>query len=260
MKIAIIQICSVTDPQVNLKKIAHYLEKAVQEGASAAFLPEVFYSMNDGSQVTPYLVQDGNEHFLAIQNLAKKHKIALIGGSAATKVGSQIVNRIYNFDGTGKSLGHYDKIHMFKCLIKKDAKTIDIDESRVYSSGNRLQVIEHDQFKIGLSLCFDLRYPQMYQEYKNQGVHLITASSAFTYETGKEHWHTLVRARAIETQCFIVATNQTGKHNEKLHSYGHSLVVDPWGKVLVDLKSSEGMQVVKLEKKDQKKAQERIIL
>lgn len=260
MKIAVIQINSSLDPKVNLNKITKYLKKAKKQKAVAAFLPEVFYSMSDGTKPTPHLVQPGNDHYKAIQSLAKDNQIALLGGTAATSIGSQIVNRSYNFDAKGNDLGFYDKIHMFKCLIKKAGKVIDIDENRVYSKGSRLTTLSFHDWKIGLSTCFDLRYPEVYQQYRKEDVDLITASSAFTYATGKDHWHILVRARAIESQCYLVATNQTGIHNPKMKSYGHSLVVDPWGKVLIDLKKDEGMEAVILDKNALNEARSRIIL
>lgn len=260
MKVAIIQINSHLDPEENLKKITKYLKKAVRAKAVAAFLPEVFYSMSDGLVPTPYLVKPGNEHYKAIQNLAKKNNIAILAGTAATGIGSQIVNRSYNFDAKGKDLGFYDKIHMFKCLIQKNNKIIDIDENRVYSKGSRLTTINLLDWKIGLSTCFDLRYPEVYQTYKNQKVDVITASSAFTQTTGKDHWHILVRARAIETQSFIIAANQTGQHNPKMKSYGHSLIVDPWGKILVDMKKEEGVAIVNLDKNALAESRSRIIL
>lgn len=247
MKIALIQIKSVLDPEKNLSKINSYLKQAVKKKAVAAFLPEVFYSMSDGLGATPYLVTQENDHYQVIKKLAVDNGIAILGGTAATKVGNQVVNRSYNFSKNGTLLGIYDKINMFKCLITKNGKNIDIDEKRVYTPGSRLSLIEFEQTQIGLSTCFDLRYPQIYQDYKMKGAKIITASSAFTQTTGKDHWHILVRARAIESQCFMIASNQTGKHNEKMTSYGHSLVVDPWGRVLVDLKKPEGMAVVNLD-------------
>ena len=103
-------------------------------------------------------------------------------------------------------------------------------------------MIEVNQFKIGLSICFDLRFPELFRNYSSQGANVLSISSAFTVPTGKAHWHTLVRARAIENQSYVVASAQWGKHNDKMSTFGHSLVVDPWGEVLVD--AEEGEKIV----------------
>jgi predicted amidohydrolase len=123
-----------------------------------------------------------------------------------------------------------------------------VDEGKLYQKGAEEKIIQVKDLKIGLSICFDLRYPQMYQNYAKAGANLLTISSAFTVPTGKAHWHTLVRARAIENQCFVVASAQWGVHNEKVTTFGHSLVVDPWGEVLLDLGEGEKIQVVDLPK------------
>ncbi|MBC7540413.1 MAG: carbon-nitrogen hydrolase family protein [Bacteriovorax sp.] len=243
MKIAIIQLTSVLDYKVNLATIRSFLKEAKELGAEAAFLPEVFYSMSDGVTPTPYLVEDGNEHYNEIKKLATDFQMALIGGSAASLKNGKVVNRAYNFDKFGVDLGHYDKINLFAC----DLPNKKISEANNYTAGSEYKMVELDGRKIGLGICFDMRFSELGLHYRMNGAEILTYPAAFTVPTGKAHWHTLLKARAIENQCFVVAAAQWGHHNEKMQTYGHSLVVDPWGDVLVDLGEGEKVEVVDLD-------------
>ncbi|MBA2405154.1 MAG: carbon-nitrogen hydrolase family protein, partial [Bdellovibrionales bacterium] len=242
MKIGVIQLQSVLDPQVNLATIKKFLTEAIKEKAKAVFLPEVFYSISDGTKPTPYLIDGKNEHYEAIRSLAKDSGLYILGGSAATNVDGKVLNRSYNFDPQGNDLSFYDKMNLFSCDLSKHPSNQIIDEAKVYTKGNKPQMIEVDDYKIGLSICFDLRFPELFRAYSAQGANVMSISSAFTVPTGKAHWHTLVRARAVENQSYVVASAQWGKHNEKLSTFGHSLVVDPWGEVLAD--AGDGEKIV----------------
>lgn len=243
MKIALLQLTSVLDCKQNLQTIRRLLKEAKDKGAEAAFLPEVFYSMSDGITPTPYLVEVGNEHYNEIKKLAIDFEIALVGGSAATALNGKVVNRAYNFDKHGTDLGHYDKINLFAC----DLPNKKISEAKNYIAGSEYKMIELDSHKIGLGICFDMRFSEMGLHYRMNGTEIITYPAAFTVPTGKAHWHTLLRARAIENQCFVIAAAQWGHHNEKIQTYGHSLVVDPWGDILLDLEEGEKVDVVDLD-------------
>lgn len=247
MKIAVLQMNSKEDFKENLKVIRESAKTAKDQGAQALFLPECFYSMSDGLKPTPYLVEEGNEHHQNIQAIAKDFGLGLIGGSAATAFNGNVVNRAYNYDEFGNSLGDYDKINLFSCDIKKENQRKSIDEADIYTPGHDPKLIEFHKVLIGLGICFDLRYPEMARDYVKKGAKLLTFSSAFTVPTGKAHWHTLVRARAIENQCFVVACAQWGRHNDRIQTYGHSLVVDPWGEILVDAKEGEGLHFAELD-------------
>ncbi len=242
MKIGIIQLSSVLSPTANLATIARFLVEASASGAKAVFLPEVFYSMSDGTKPTPYLVEDKNEHYQAIRNLAVSSGLYILGGSAATTVAGKVLNRSYNFSPTGEDLGIYDKMNLFAVDLSKHPSNTVVDEARIYTAGMTPKLIAVEGFTLGLSICFDLRFPEVFRSYSYQGANVLSISSAFTVPTGKAHWHTLLRARAIENQCYVVASAQWGQHNEKLSTFGHSLVVDPWGEVLVD--AGEGEKIV----------------
>lgn len=242
MKIGVIQMTSGLDPKVNLKKIRSFLEIASNEAAEIVFLPEAFYSFRDLSGPTPYIVEKNNEHFKAISCLASDYQLAIMGGSAATLDQGRIYNRAYQFGPDGNLLGIYDKQHLFSCDFIDQGERKRIDESEHYCAGQFPCVISYQHLKIGISLCFDLRYSPLFWNYKKNECDLISVSSAFTVPTGQAHWHTLLKARAIETQSYVVASAQWGTHESGIKTFGHSLVVDPWGHILVD--ATEGEKIV----------------
>tara|TARA_B100000925_G_C22011036_1_gene476505 strand:- start:4639 stop:5448 length:810 start_codon:yes stop_codon:yes gene_type:complete len=235
---AIIQLCSVLDYEKNLTKIKGFIREAKKNGAENIFLPEVFYSMSDGRKPTPHLLSPGNEHEENVLNLAMENKVNLIGGSCATNIGGKIFNRAYVINKNGEIVNTYDKKHLFKCCFenKKESKVINIDEGRIYSKGLESEVYSVDDvWKIGLSICFDLRFSSHFCQLTKMGANLLCCPSAFTKKTGALHWHILNKARAIESQSYVVSAAQVGKNNSSVNTFGHSLVVDPMGKVLVDL-------------------------
>lgn len=241
MKLALLQICSTLDPKTNLNKIQSMIEevRSSRPDVEAIILPEVFYSMSDGLSATPYLIDGENEHYQNISDLARKNSICILGGSAATKVEGKIFNRSYNFDKNGSELNSYDKIHLFKIDLGDRDKSLTIDEGRTYSAGSCLKDFKLGDFHFGISVCFDLRFPELYRALFQKGCNVLLVSSAFTQTTGKAHWETLLKARAIENQAYVVACNQWGEHNSRLTSYGHSMVIDPWGEVIANANEGE---------------------
>ncbi|PIK13877.1 nitrilase-related carbon-nitrogen hydrolase [Halobacteriovorax sp. JY17] len=260
MKVAIIQMTSVLDFRENLKKIETFLKEIDGKEVGAVFLPECFYSMSNGRGATPYLVEFENEHYENIRALSTKYKVALLGGTAATLVDGKVINRAYNFSAQGEDLGHYDKNHLFSCDFVRDGNRKKINEGDVYTPGTESKLLEFDSMKIGLGVCFDLRYSEMSLAYRMSGAQILTFSSAFTIPTGKAHWHTLLRARAIESQCFVIASAQWGENNEIISTYGHSLIVDPWGEVLVDAKEGEGIFIQKIDFKKISEVRSQVIM
>ncbi len=242
MKIGVVQLKSILEPAQNLLTIRKFLVEAKSQDAKAVFLPEVFYSVSDGTKPSPYLVEGKNEHYLAIQNLAKDSGLYILGGSAATLVDGKVMNRSYNFGPDGAELMLYDKMNLFAVDLSKHTSQTVIDEAKIYTAGSTPKILPIGDFKIGLSICFDLRFPELFRSYSYQGANVLSISSAFTVPTGKAHWHTLLRARAIENQCYVIASAQWGQHNEKISTFGHSLVVDPWGEIILD--ASEGEKII----------------
>ncbi len=258
MKVGVVQLQSVLEPETNLATIRKFLTQAKAENAKAVFLPEVFYSISDGTKPTPYLVEGKNEHYEAIRSLARDSELYILGGTAATLLDGKVMNRSFNFDPQGNDLGFYDKMNLFSCDLSKHPSNTIIDEGKVYTPGTTPNMIEIEGFKLGLAICFDLRFPEVFRSYSHQGANLLSISSAFTVPTGKAHWHTLVRARAIENQCYVMASAQWGKHNEKLSTFGHSLIVDPWGEILADGGEGETIIFVELSLEKIKSVRERL--
>jgi len=238
LSVGLLQLNSKLDFELNLQSIEKLIVEAKKTQVKYLFLPECFYSMSDGTKPTPHLVTKDNEHFRNISNLAKAHQVFLLGGSVAYLEDGKVLNRCLNFDDNGKLIGHYDKIHLFSCDLKKTGKVESerrvINESDIYTSGKQPQILEVGPMKIGLGICFDLRYPEMFRNYVLAGANVLSISAAFTVPTGRAHWHTLLRARAIENQCFVLAPAQEGRHNERIETFGHSLIIGPWGDILAD--------------------------
>jgi predicted amidohydrolase len=243
LNFAIIQMTSVLDPAVNIAKLDSLISKGKAQGANAFFLPEVFYSIANGLDSTPHLVEPGNQHEQNILQLARRHHVYLLGGSAATRIQGKIYNRIYNISPSGEMLASYDKIHLFALSLKDREKNMTVDEAKIYTAGQAPLLLQLAEYKIAMSLCFDLRFPKLYRDYSAQGANIISISSAFTVPTGRAHWEVLLRARAIENQSYVIASAQWGVHNERVSTWGHSMVVDPWGEVLVDLKEGESVSL-----------------
>lgn len=241
MKVAAIQLESKLDYKFNLERIRHYLKEAQSQGVQAVFLPEVFYSMSNGLEATSFLIEGENEHYQEIKKLAMDFGLYILGGSVACRENGKILNRSYNFNPQGEELGRYDKMHLFACDLSKHPSSTVINEGKVYTAGSSPLMIEVEGWKLGVSICFDLRFPELFRWYSSQGATALTISSAFTVPTGKAHWHTLVRARAIENQCYVVACGQWGVHNDRMKTFGHSLIVDPWGEILADAGEGEGI-------------------
>jgi len=168
-----------------------------------------------------------------------KYNAYLIGGSVSYLQDDKIYNRVLNFDPKGRLLETYDKVNLFACDILKDGERKKVDESLIFEAGHQPLIINVLGFKIGLAVCFDLRFPNFLLNYYRENCDIITFASAFTIPTGKAHWHTLVRARAIEGQCFVVASAQVGQNHPNVSTFGHSLIVSPWGEVIEDLGPSE---------------------
>lgn len=248
---------SLYDYKNNLKNIENYMKEASVNDASFIFLPECYYSMSDGNGPTKYLVSKDNEHFVNIQNLCKKYKLGILGGSVAYLDEKGIVrNRSLNFDQQGKLIGEYDKTHLFSCQLKERV----VDEGDVYTAGDKPLILNIDGIRVGIAICFDLRFSKFLNHYFDNKVDIISFSSAFTLHTGKAHWHTLLRARAIEGQCYVVASAQVGANNEKFSTYGHSLVVDPWGSIKVDLEKEVGLEYFEIDEDLIQKTRDKIIM
>ncbi len=242
IKVACIQLNATENVAQNLARSSAMISEAKRKGAQLACLPEVFHYRGrsewfpEASQtLTSPLVRD-------FQILAKRKKINILLGSIIEK--SSIAKKFYNtsvfISQTGKILGFYRKIHLFDINLPGKVK---VSESKYFLPGKRICSVILAGIKIGLTVCYDLRFPEIFRKLTKSGSQIILVPSNFTYHTGKDHWEALLRARAIENQVYIVAPDQVGE-NPVTHvkSFGESLVVDPWGRVLA--KGSVGREEV----------------
>lgn len=237
LSIASIQMNSSGTVCDNFETAILLIEEAVYLGAKVVVLPEYFLSTSDDVLV----ISSYAEHIGCgviqekLSKIAEKFQIYLIAGTIPTISINQ--NKFYNtciiFDNNGKIATYYNKIHLF-------TSSIGYDENNVYIKGNKIVQFSVNNFSFGIGVCYDLRFPELFRDYA--GVDAIIVPSAFTYETGKLHWEVLLRARAIENQCYVVASNQTGA-GEILNkrNYGHSMIVDPLGRINSVLNNGNGV-------------------
>lgn len=239
--VGLVQITSSSSIEDNLNRSEEIIEQLVRQGAQAIVLPESFALMEKyNGQKLEYLEQHGNGPIQSwMSEIAKKHQVLLVGGTIAIQ--SNIENRpyarCYIYSEDGNELTHYDKIHMFDVSVKEGES---YSESANTLAGERPVVFEWNNIKFGCSVCYDLRFPELYRYYQTHNVDVILAPSAFTLATGKVHWKLLLQARAVENLAFVVAPNQTGTHDNQRKTYGHSMTVDPWGAIVGELAEKQG--------------------
>ena len=234
MKIAAIQMTSGDSIAANIAALSPMIETAAKAGAKLVATPEnTFYMRREGMAAMEDVSMAEHPGILWAQAAAKTHNIwLLIGSIRAWEPGmSKPFNRSVLVAPTGKIAAHYDKMHLFD-VTTPDGK-IYHESSQVFAGAHTV-VRDVDGFMLGLSICYDLRFPDLYQTLAHQGATLLAVPSAFTRPTGAAHWHTLLRARAIETQCYVMAPAQCGSHPGGRETYGHSLVIDPWGEVVAE--------------------------
>ena len=252
-RVSCIQLCSSDNVEYNLKKTKQLIIKAVKQKTNFILTPEVSskISLNKKKLLKSATSMDKDFYLKGIKNLAKKYKKWILIGSLILKIKrNKLVNRSLLIDKTGKIKTYYDKIHMYDVVLSKKEKYF---ESKTFSAGKQIKSFNLPWGKLGLSICYDLRFPNMYRKLSKAGCDFISIPSAFTETTGKRHWHTLLKARAIESFCYIFAPAQGGTHYNGRKTFGHSLVVSPDGKILKELQKSEGVITVAIDPKLPKK-------
>ena len=242
LSISCLQYSSSENEKSTLKTIKDLVNKALDVESELITLPECATSLQKNSILTKELAKTENENFSlqTIREIAKINSIFVLIGSLPIKASGKLVNRSFLIGPEGNILYKYDKIHLYDVNLPNG----DIfRESDTYQHGNKAVIakIKKNKIKIGLTICYDLRFPNLYQDLAVNGAEIIVVPSAFSNLTGAVHWHTLLKARAIETGAFIVAPAQTGHHECGRISYGHSLIVSPWGEVLEDAKKEIGI-------------------
>ena len=242
LSIACLQYSSTESEKYTLKTIKNLINKALDVEAELITLPECATSLQKNSIITKELAKTEDENFSlqTLKEITKLNSIFILIGSLPIKVDDKLVNRSYLVGPKGDVLYKYDKIHLYDVNLPNG----DVyRESDTYKSGNKAIIaeIKKNKIKIGLTICYDLRFPHLYQDLAVNGAEIIVVPSAFSNLTGPVHWHTLLKARAIETGAFIVAPAQTGHHECGRTSYGHSLIVSPWGEIIRDAKKEVGI-------------------
>ena len=240
VRVAAIQMASGANVAANLAEAQQLIELAVEAGAKLVVLPEFFAIMAKDKEVLAAREAEGSgpiQRFLA--RMAKKHAIWLVGGSIPLEasVSNKVRNSCLVFDDRGKQIARYDKIHLFGMDLGNE----HYQESKTIEPGNEVVVVNSPFGRIGLSICYDLRFPELYRAMP--GVDIIVVPAAFTATTGRAHFETLIRARAIENLAYVIAPAQGGYHLSGRETHGDSMIVDPWGVVLDRLPRGSGVVI-----------------
>lgn len=233
-KIACLQMNSGNDFEANMSAFQAMAREAAEQGAQFILTPEYCLLMDGSGRVMREgaLAADGGTALADLRALAQELGIWLLAGSLTLRTGEErIVNRSFLISAAGDVAASYDKIHMFDVTLP-DGKVIR--ESSAYRPGDCAVLAGTPWGLLGMTVCYDLRFPHLYRTLAQQGAVFITVPSSFQQQTGKAHWHTLLRARAIENAAYVIAPAMCGEHPGNRQTYGHSLVVDPWGEVIAD--------------------------
>ncbi len=231
----------------NLAAVSAFVRQARGEGADFILLPENVATMESGrkailAKAAPEAAHPALSHFRA---LAKETGAWLLVGSLTIRLGeAEAANRSFLLDAEGEIVARYDKIHMFDVDLENGES---YKESKIYRSGDRAVLANTPWGGVGLTICYDLRFPYLYRALAKAGANYLTVPAAFTRTTGKAHWHILLRARAIETGAYVFAPAQCGTHAGDRQTFGHSLIVDPWGKVLADGGAQAGFVLAEID-------------
>lgn len=257
LKIAVAQMTSVDHLSLNLAKINELYLRAVNAGAELVVFPEnsLFFRIRAGSKLESY--DWSGPEFKSLRAAVDKNSAALMLTTAMPGKNGKHLNSTVLFAPGEEPRVVYSKVHLFDVDV---AGAPSVRESDYFESGAGPAVLEFRGWKIGLSICYDVRFSELYLDYA-QKVDLILVPSSFLVPTGEAHWHTLLRARAIEAQAYLAAPAQAGEHvsgDQVRRTFGHSLVVDPWGRVLADLNLSEGFEVVELSREAISKVRQQI--
>ena len=265
MKAAVLQITSSDTPADNLAMVSAMLDTAHEAGAGFVLTPEITNCLtsNRDRQREVLTTEDADPTLSGLRDKASSLGIWLSIGSLGLKTGEpdgRFANRSFLIDPTGRVCARYDKIHMFDVNV---SETETYRESAAYRPGDTAVVVKTPFATLGLTICYDVRFPYLHRALAHAGAEVILAPAAFSPVTGAAHWEPLLRARAIETGCYVLASAQTGLHPAGVPSpprstYGHALIVSPWGEVLADAGTEPGILYVDLDRAEVAKARQRI--
>lgn len=257
-RVACVQLRSTDDVAENIVLTTALVRQAKALGAQFVATPEntTLMAPDGGAKIERSFAESDDPAIPAFRMLAEELGIWLLVGSLAIKVGeSQTANRSYLFDPTGKVAARYDKIHLFDVDLPSGEQ---YRESKTVAAGGQVVTAALEWGTLGLSICYDLRFPQLYRAMAKRGAFMLAVPSAFTETTGKAHWHVLLRARAIENGAFVIAPAQGGTHANGRKTYGHSLIVSPWGEVMAEAGVDPGVIVADIDPQASAHARSRI--
>ena len=241
MKIAVLQMTGGIDPAANAETIVRAAGEAKAGGAAMLFTPEVSGLVDrDRARAAANIHRESDDPVLAAvcEAAAAQGIWVHLGSLLIRRDDGKLANRGFVIDGAGAIRARYDKLHLFDVDLPSGESW---RESASYTAGEGAFVVDTPGGALGLSICYDLRFPDLYRALTDAGATILSVPAAFTRPTGAGHWHVLLRARAIEGACFVVAAAQTGVHDDGRATYGHSLVIDPWGEVLLDMGEEPGL-------------------
>lgn len=242
VRIALFQAQSGIDPAANAERLVAAVRDAAAGGAAMLFTPEMsgMLDRNRERALSKARVQDEDDVLAAVRSAAKESGIWVHLGSLALKgEGGKLVNRGFVIDDQGEIRARYDKIHLFDVDLPTGESW---RESAMYEAGREAVVVPDTPVgKLGLTICYDLRFPALFERLSEAGAEVISLPAAFTVPTGRAHWQVLLRARAIEAELFVVAAAQAGRHEDGRETYGHSLVADPWGELVLEMGAEPGL-------------------
>jgi deaminated glutathione amidase len=241
-RIALLQATTGIEPEENARALVQAVEEAAKGGAEMLFTPEMSGMIDKDSEraAGKRRAEEEDVVLAAAREAAKRHHIWLdVGSIAVAGDGGKVANRAFVIDREGNIRGRYDKIHLYDVDLPTGESW---RESAVYAPGAGVVLVNGTPVgKLGLTICYDLRFPGLFARLAEADADVISVPSAFTVPTGQAHWHVLLRARAIEAGLFVVAAAQVGVHEDGRRTFGHSLVVDPWGEILVDMGTDKGI-------------------
>jgi len=255
---ALVQMCSGRDVERNLADATALIREAVAQGAQYVQTPEIttLMEMERGRLFAAVRPEEGNPAVARFAALAQELGIWLHVGSMAVLLGNgKIANRSLLFGPDGAIQARFDKLHMFDVELPGGES---YHESRSYQAGSAGVLADLPWGSLGLTVCYDLRFPHLYRALAKAGADFLAIPSAFTRQTGAAHWHVLIRARAIENGCFVLAAAQAGRHESGRETYGHSLIVSPWGDVIAEADAQVGVIVAEIGSGEVEKARRRI--
>jgi predicted amidohydrolase len=248
VRIALYQAQSGIDPDANAERLVGAVNEAAAGGAAMIFTPEMsgMLDRNRERALSKARPEQDDPVLAAVRQAAAENRIWVHLGSLALKGGSgKLVNRGFVIDSQGEIRARYDKIHLFDVDLPTGESW---RESAMYDAGAKAVVVPDTPVgKLGLTICYDLRFPALFERLSEAGAEVIAVPAAFTVPTGRAHWQVLMRARAIEAELFIVAAAQAGHHEDGRETYGHSLVADPWGELLLEMEGEPGLEFAEID-------------